>query len=85
MSQPAWAHIHRESRRKGVTLALLWAEYRTDHLEGYGYSRFCALYTRWEGKQSPVMRQRHPAGERLFVDCAVYVALGSYGTVPARF
>ena len=33
----------------------------------YGYSRFCA---RWEGKPSPVMRQRHPAGERLFVDYA---------------
>ena len=30
----------------------------------------CELYTRWEGKLSPVMRQRHPAGERLFVDYA---------------
>lgn len=28
------------------------------------------MYTRWEGKLSPVMRQRHPAGERLFVDYA---------------
>jgi transposase len=49
---------------------LLWEEYRADHPEGYGYSRFCELYTRWEGKLSPVMRQRHPAGERLFVDYA---------------
>jgi transposase len=48
----------------------LWEEHRADHPEGYGYSRFCELYTRWEGKLSPVMRQRHPAGERLFIDCA---------------
>ena len=25
---PDWAHLHRELRRKGVTLALLWEEYR---------------------------------------------------------
>ena len=44
--------------------------YRAVHPDGYGYSRFCELYTRWEGRLSPVMRQRHPAGERLFVDYA---------------
>jgi transposase len=69
-TQPDWAHVHRDLRRKGVTLSLLWEEYRADHPEGYGYSRFCELYTQWEGKLSPVMRQRHPAGERLFVDYA---------------
>ena len=58
-AEPDWAHIHRELRRKGVTLSLLWEEYRADHPEGYGYSRFCELYTRWEGKLQPVMRQRH--------------------------
>ena len=68
--QPDWAFVHGELRRKGVTLSLLWEEYRSVHPDGYGYSRFCELYTRWEGKLSPVMRQRHPAGERLFVDYA---------------
>ena len=38
--QPDWAHVHRELRRKGVTLALLWEEYRAVHPDGYGYSRF---------------------------------------------
>lgn len=67
---PNWATVHRELRRKGVTLSLLWEEYRSVHPDGYGYSRFCELYTRWEGRLSPVMRQRHPAGERVFVDYA---------------
>ncbi|SNY89887.1 Transposase [Cohaesibacter sp. ES.047] len=68
--QPDWAHMHAELRRKGVTLALLWQEYREVHPDGYGYSQYCARYSAWEGKLSPVMRQRHPAGERLFVDYA---------------
>ena len=51
-------------------MSLRCKEYSADHPEGYGYSRFCELYTQWEGKLSPVMRQRHPAGERLFVDHA---------------
>jgi transposase len=33
--QPDWAHVHAELRRKGVTLALLWEEYRGIHIDGY--------------------------------------------------
>jgi transposase len=62
--QPDWAYVHAELRRKGVTLALLWEEYRRVHPSGYGYSRYCELYTGWEGKLSPVMRQRHLLPDR---------------------
>jgi transposase len=68
--EPDWASLHRELRRPGVTLMLLWQEYRATQPEGYGYSRFCELYEGWEGRLSPTMRQVHPAGERLFVDYA---------------
>ena len=44
---PEWRHIHAELRRRGVTLALLWEEYRGHHPDGYGYSRFCDLYVEW--------------------------------------
>ena len=66
--QPHWPTIHRELRRPGVTLQLVWEEHRAAHPEGYGYSRFCELYRAWEGRLSPTMRQTHVAGERLFVD-----------------
>ena len=69
-SQPDWAAVHRELRRKGVTLSLLWEEHRAVHPDGYGYSRFCELYRRWERRLSPTMRQHHVAGERMFVDYA---------------
>ena len=69
-SEPDWAHVHRELGRPGVTLALLWEEYRAAEPGGYQYSRWCELYRAWESRLSPTMRQAHPAGERLFVDYA---------------
>lgn len=30
-----------ELKRPGVTLELLWQEYKREHPEGYGYSQFC--------------------------------------------
>jgi transposase len=67
---PDWQHIHVELRRRGVTLALLWQEYRADEPDGYGYSRFCELYGEWRGGITATMRQTHAAGEKLFVDFA---------------
>ena len=69
-AEPDWAHVHHELRRPGVTLMLLWEEYRQREPDGYRYSRWCELYRAWEGRLSPTMRQAHPAGERLFVDYA---------------
>jgi len=68
--QPDWARIHAELRRPGVTLSLLWQEYRAGHLDGYGYSRFCDLHAEWRARISPTMRQTHVAGDKLFVDYA---------------
>ena len=68
--RPDWPAVHRELRRKGVTLQLLWEEHRALHPNSYGYSRFCELYRGWEGRLSPTMRQVHIAGEKLFVDYA---------------
>src|SRR6266480_3479507 len=69
-AEPDWAYVHHELRRPGVTLMLLWEEYRQREPGGYGYSRWCELYRGWEGRLSPTMRQAHPAGERMFVDYA---------------
>lgn len=65
---PDWGYVHRELRRKGVTLQLLWLEYRQAHPDGYGYSQFCNLYRAWAQQVDVVMRQVHRAGEKLFVD-----------------
>ena len=68
--QPHWPSIHRELKRAGVTLQLLWGEYREQNPSGYGYSQYCELYREWKGRLTPTMRQAHIAGERVFVDYA---------------
>jgi len=67
---PDWSHIHRELKHPGVTLFLLWQEYRQNNPDGYQYSWFCEHYRAWQGKLDVVMRQDHRAGEKLFVDYA---------------
>jgi transposase len=69
-AEPDWAVLHREMRRKHVTLSILWEEYITANPGGYRYSRLCELYREWEGRLPVTMRQTHAPGERLFVDYA---------------
>jgi transposase len=67
---PEWATVHRELKRKGVTLFLLWEEYKAEHPHGFHYSWFCQQYRRFAGRVDLVMRQSHRAGESTFVDYA---------------
>jgi transposase len=67
---PDCAALHLELRRKGVTLALLHVEFVELHPGGLGYSAFCDRYREWAKRQSPVMRQVHLVGDKLFVDYA---------------
>jgi transposase len=68
---PDFALVHRELKRKGVTLQLLWEEYR-DAARGvpYSRSRFCERYLEFVRTLRRSMRQTHIAGEKLFVDYA---------------
>jgi transposase len=68
--EPDWQWVHRELRKKSVTLDLLWQEYKADHPDGYRYSWFCKQYRTWAGRLSVTMRQTHTPGEKLFVDYA---------------
>lgn len=66
---PDWAQIQQELKRKGMTLQLLWEEYRDSHASAtLSYPHFCRLYRAWAGQCKLSMRQTHRAGEKLFVD-----------------
>ena len=69
--EPDWARVHRKlARDKGVTLQLLWLEYREAHPEGYRYWRFFDRYREWRGRVDVALRQMYRAGEKAFVDYA---------------
>jgi transposase len=67
---PDWPLVHRELRRKSVTLALTWAEYRAGCPDGFGYTWFTEHYRTWAGRLDVVLRGDHRAGEKLFLDFA---------------
>src|SRR5215470_13210755 len=52
---PNWAIIHRELKRPGVTLQLLWQEHRAQYPGAHAYSQFCELYRAWKGRLTPTM------------------------------
>jgi transposase len=67
---PDFAAVHRELKKKSVTLFLLWEEYKAAHPDGFQYSWFCQHYRAFAAKVDLVMRQSHRAGETTFVDYA---------------
>ncbi len=67
---PDWPTVRTELARKGVTLKLLWKEYRQEYAEGYSYAQFLRLYKEWAGTLDVTMRQTHFAGEKMFIDFA---------------
>ena len=82
---PDFSEVHRQLRRKGVTLQLLWEEYRAQaHGIPYSRSRFCERYSEFRQRLRRSMRQIHVAGEKLFVDYAgPKVPLIATGVKPA--
>lgn len=71
MQVPDFSKIHQELKRKGMTLQLLWEEYYEIYKEkAYGRTQFCKLYQHWRNKLNVTMRQRHKAGDKLFIDYA---------------
>jgi transposase len=69
-AQPDCASIHIELKRKGVTLELLWHEYKELNPDGYQQTQFCNIYRNWRKTAGLVMRQEHKAGQKAFSDFA---------------
>ena len=67
---PDMDEVHKELRKKGVTLQLLWQEYKERFPEGYQYTQFCEHFKRWGKTLDLSMRQEHRAGEKTFIDFA---------------
>ena len=72
-AEPDWAHVHRELRRPGVTLMLLWEEYRPREPDGYALQPLVRALPRpgRAGCRRPCGRRTRPAS-------------GCSSTMPAR-
>jgi transposase len=65
---PDFEYLTKELKKKGVTLQLLYEEYRRDNPNGYSRSQFYEKYRKYAKKLNPVMRFNHKAGQKMFED-----------------
>ena len=65
-----WAKVEKDLSGRGVTLMLLWTEWRETHPDGMSYPTWCRRFREWRPRRDATMRQNRRPGERLFVDYA---------------
>ncbi len=66
-----YLEIYNELKRTGVTLQLLWEEYKTKFdNKAYSYPEYCRRYRNWVKQLKPTLRQTYKAGEKCFIDYA---------------
>ena len=65
-----WAKVEKDLSGRGMTLKLLWEEWRETHPDGMSYVTWCRRFRNWRPRRDATMRQNRRPGERLFVDYA---------------
>ena len=68
--EPDLEYIFGEMKKKGVTLMLLWEEYKEQHPDGIMYTQFCERYKNFKKSNRISMPKEHKAGEEMEVDWA---------------
>ena len=61
--EPDMNYVYRELKRKGVTLTLLWEEYKEQHPDGLMYTQFCSRYREFKKTNKLEMHKEHSGGE----------------------
>lgn len=57
-------------RRRGMTVARQFLEYKILHPQSYGETSFYKHYNQWRKKLNPVMHIEHKVGDKMYVDYA---------------
>ena len=59
-----------QMRRRGMTVAKQFLEYKRVHSPSYGETSFYHHYNQWRKKVNPVMHIEHKVGDKMYVDFA---------------
>lgn len=68
--EPNLEYIFFEMKKKGVTLMLLWEEYKEQYPDGIMYTQFCQRYRNFFKSNNLYMHIDHKAGDEMQVDWA---------------
>jgi len=59
-----------EMKKPGCTRQHLWYRYSQEHIDHYGYSQFCQLFSDWLDSKKVSGKLNHIAGDKLYIDYA---------------
>jgi len=62
--------MEKQLRRRGMTVAWLFKEFKEQHPEAYGETSFYYYYNQWRKKVNPSMHIEHKVGDKMYVDYA---------------
>ncbi len=65
-----WAQVEKDLAGRGMTLFVLWEEWRDTNPDAMSYPTWCRRFREARSRQDVTMRQNRSPGERLFVDYA---------------
>ena len=68
--EPDMEYVFCEMKKKGVTLMLLWEEYKEKYPNGIMYTQFCERYRNFKKSNKITLHKEHKAGEEVEVDWA---------------
>ncbi len=68
--EPDMEYVFYEMKKKGLTLILLWEEYKEKYPNGIMYTQFCTRYRDFKKSNRLTMHIEHKAGEEMQVDWA---------------
>src|SRR3954454_1238450 len=60
--------MEKQMKRKGMTITLIWEQYRSLHPEGYAITQFYKYYRHFTKCTQPVMHIEHKAGDKMYID-----------------
>ena len=56
-----WAKVEKDLSGRGMTLMLLWEEWRETHPDGMSYPTWCRRFREWRPRRDVTMRQKPPS------------------------
>jgi transposase len=62
--------MEKQMRRRGMTVAQQFRQFKSQHPDTLGETRFYYYYNQWKKKVNPVMHIEHKVGDKMYVDFA---------------
>lgn len=65
-----YPEMEKNLRKRGMTIALQFREFKARHPDSYGSTSFYHYYNLWKRKITPSMHMEHKEGDKMYVDFA---------------